>query len=232
MTEPTELLPCPFCGSKATASVNKGESLWSHDVVDWTRVHCANDDCNVQTEATCEGYEPSAIEVWNRRTPQAVSGKPVAWWIPKAEQFCLADKSGDRPFAKAWEPLYATPQPTQAAPTAAEGPSDSEIDALVVSIGPTEGIRRDSRDLTMDKLRVLVRRALATWGHVNAAPAAQGDAEDAARYRWLRDFHADEIHDEFPHVAAGENYEGAWALSGDELDAAIDAARKQGANHD
>ena len=47
-------------------------------------------------------------------TPPAVSGKPVAWWIPKAEQFCLADKSGDRPFAKAWEPLYATTQPTQA----------------------------------------------------------------------------------------------------------------------
>ena len=42
------------------------------------------------------------------------AGEPVAWWIPKAEQFCLADKSGDRPFAKAWEPLYATPQPTQA----------------------------------------------------------------------------------------------------------------------
>ena len=73
--------------------------------------------------------------------------------------------------------LYATPQE---APTAAAGPSDSEIDALVASIGPTEGIRRDSRDLTMDKLRVLVRRALSTWGHVNAAPAAQRDAEDAA----------------------------------------------------
>ena len=76
MHEP--LKNCPFCGSKATASVNKGESLWSHDVVDWTRVHCTNDDCNAQTEATCEGYEPSAIEVWNRRTPPAVVGEPVA----------------------------------------------------------------------------------------------------------------------------------------------------------
>ena len=27
---------------------------------------------------------------------------------------------------------------------------------------------------------MLVRRALATWGQVKAAPAAQGDAEDAA----------------------------------------------------
>ena len=46
-------------------------------------------------------------------TPAPVGAVPVAWWIPKAEQFALADKSGDRPFAKAWEPLYATPQPTQ-----------------------------------------------------------------------------------------------------------------------
>ncbi len=36
--------------------------------------------------------------------------KPVAWWIPKAEQFALAKKDGSRPFAKAWEPLYAAPQ--------------------------------------------------------------------------------------------------------------------------
>jgi len=36
--------------------------------------------------------------------------KPVAWWVPKAEQFCLQDPSGERPFAKAWEPLYTTPQ--------------------------------------------------------------------------------------------------------------------------
>ena len=72
-TPSEELMPCPFCGCKAVASINKDESLWSHDVVDWTRVHCTNDECNAQTEATCEGYEPSAIEVWNRRTPQPVN---------------------------------------------------------------------------------------------------------------------------------------------------------------
>ena len=77
-TEPTDaLMPCPFCGCKAMASINKGESLWSHDVVDWTRVHCTNDECNAQTEATCEGYEPSAVEVWNRRTPQPVVREPL-----------------------------------------------------------------------------------------------------------------------------------------------------------
>ena len=39
--------------------------------------------------------------------------EPVAWWIPKAEQFCLPSSDGTRPFAKAWEPLYTTlPQRT------------------------------------------------------------------------------------------------------------------------
>jgi len=87
MTEPTELLPCPFCGSKAVASINKDESLWSHDVVDWTRVHCTNDECNAQTEATCEGYEPSAIEVWNLRTPQPVVREPLTQ-AKVVEAFC------------------------------------------------------------------------------------------------------------------------------------------------
>ena len=77
MSNTPSLLPCPFCGCKAVASINKGESLWSHDVVDWTRVHCTNDECNAQTEATCEGYEPSAVEVWNRRTPQPVVREPL-----------------------------------------------------------------------------------------------------------------------------------------------------------
>jgi hypothetical protein len=77
MHEP--LKSCPFCGSKAVASINKSESLWSHDIVDWTQVHCTNDDCNAQSEPTCDGYEPSAIEVWNRRaqpTPPAVVEPP------------------------------------------------------------------------------------------------------------------------------------------------------------
>lgn len=77
MTNTPSLLPCPFCGCKAVASINKGESLWSHDVVDWARVHCTNDECNAQTKATCEGYEPSAIEVWNRRTPQPAVREPL-----------------------------------------------------------------------------------------------------------------------------------------------------------
>lgn len=56
--------------------------------------------------------------------------------------------------------------------------------------------------------------------------------KDAARYRWLRNFHAVEggVRDELPYIAAGENYGGAWALHSEEADTAIDAAmaRKEG----
>lgn len=45
--------------------------------------------------------------------PPVQKAEAVAYWIPKAEQFCIADKSG-RPFARAWEPLYAAPQPERA----------------------------------------------------------------------------------------------------------------------
>lgn len=108
MSNTPSLLPCPFCGSKATASVNKDESLWSHDVVDWTRVHCTNDDCNAQTEATCEGYEPSAIEVWNRRTTQPVVREPLTneqidVVMRKALGYGLSPSRDDLDFARAIE---------------------------------------------------------------------------------------------------------------------------------
>lgn len=71
----------------------------------------------------------SRVRIWEEGTPdlhdvkkdlrvaleaeqaQAVAVEPVAWWIPKAEQFCLPDPNGQRPFAKAWEPLYSRPAP-------------------------------------------------------------------------------------------------------------------------
>ncbi len=65
MTE--QLKPCPFCGSPARLNRSKGESLWSHDQVEWTQVQCTNEDCGVATENRCEGWEPEPIESWNTR---------------------------------------------------------------------------------------------------------------------------------------------------------------------
>ncbi|MDR3004970.1 MAG: hypothetical protein LBV14_12135 [Acidovorax sp.] len=70
-----------------------------------------------------------------------------------------------------------------------------------------------------------VEAALAATPAAPAAPAA--DALDAARYRWLRDFHAGDegIQDELPYIAAGTDNEAAWALAGADADEFIDAAR-------
>ncbi len=44
-----------------------------------------------------------------KQTEKAITDyRPSAWWIPKAEQFCIAPSIDcGRPFAKAWEPLYS-----------------------------------------------------------------------------------------------------------------------------
>ena len=74
----------------------------------------------------------AAIDKWGQ---PAQAAEPVAWWIPKAEQFCIADKSGDRPFAKAWEPLYTTPQPTQTQPVAREPLTPERVKEIVLGAG-------------------------------------------------------------------------------------------------
>ena len=59
--------------------------------------------------------------------------KPAAWWIPKAEQFCLAKTSGDRPFANAWEPLFTADQ-MRAALAAKPVTDDAELIDFLQSV--------------------------------------------------------------------------------------------------
>ena len=72
-------------------------------------------------------YEPAKDNSNYRFDPPGLDPshqKPVAWWIPKAKQFCLPSSDGTRPFAKAWEPLYTSP-PAQRKPL-----TDEQIDAI------------------------------------------------------------------------------------------------------
>ena len=67
-------------------------------------------------------------------------------------------------------------------------------------------------------------------GIAQAAPAAQLDAEDAARYRWLiASCESDGLGYWLPEICLKE---GDLFPSKVEADTVIDAARKQGANHD
>ena len=120
--------------------------------------------------------------------------------------------------------------------TASAAPSDAEIDAQW-----RESVEK--HETTAAFVRDFARTVLAKWG----APP-QISESDAARYRWLRDegftfadvdlgtdsdgdyFVAYRIRFHLPEPAHSKFEDDEW--TGPDIDAAIDAARKQGANHD
>jgi hypothetical protein len=65
VSDQTTLAPCPFCGGEAQISTCMDEDIWSHNAVPYTTVACG--DCGIGTDSTCEGWEPTAQEAWNRR---------------------------------------------------------------------------------------------------------------------------------------------------------------------
>lgn len=65
MSKIKKLKPCPFCGGEATLKKTMDEDLWSHNIVPYYKVGCS--ECEIWTEFTCKGYEPSAQETWNKR---------------------------------------------------------------------------------------------------------------------------------------------------------------------
>lgn len=70
MTEPTELLPCPFCGAAAHFEMDEGR---------WEWVEC--ESCGMQgnrSASLMEDCKPKLAEAWNRRTPAPVGVEPVA----------------------------------------------------------------------------------------------------------------------------------------------------------
>lgn len=61
------LLPCPFCGSKAEKRVREGTSDYDLNKV-YYDIRCTNNDCYLQDGAdwNCETYE-EVVEMWNKR---------------------------------------------------------------------------------------------------------------------------------------------------------------------
>ena len=72
------LKPCPFRGGEPRISTYETESLWSHNQVTYTKVECPDCEVSFQTEP---GYDPEAIDAWNRRSPASsqTAVEPVAW---------------------------------------------------------------------------------------------------------------------------------------------------------
>jgi len=59
------LLCCPFCGGEPKKEEQMDEDIWSHNTVPWRRVGC--NQCEIWTNWTCEDFDPSETEAWNRR---------------------------------------------------------------------------------------------------------------------------------------------------------------------
>lgn len=59
------LLPCPFCGGEPTIQSTMDEDIWSHNIVKYIKVECA--ECEIGTEYRPPGWEPTPVEQWNTR---------------------------------------------------------------------------------------------------------------------------------------------------------------------
>lgn len=76
MTEPTELLSCPFCGAAAHFEMDEGR---------WEWVEC--ESCGMQgnrSASLMEDCKPKLAEEWNRRTPQPT--QPQAGAAPLTDE--------------------------------------------------------------------------------------------------------------------------------------------------
>ena len=69
MTEPTELLPCPFCESQPTVHNDTDGPFWV--------VACGNLECAAQPE-TSGKTEADAIAAWNHRATQPTQAQAGA----------------------------------------------------------------------------------------------------------------------------------------------------------
>lgn len=137
MTEPTELMPCPFCGAgESQIHVNKG--TWNgrgygEPVSVEVRHWCADVPGQPSRMISRAGRDTaSAIAAWNTRAPQptraqAGAGQPVAWLDPwRADQVTTDyDAYGEHGIA-----LYTAPQPVEREPL-----THAQAKALVLKYG-------------------------------------------------------------------------------------------------
>lgn len=192
-------------------------------------------------------WNEGALTAPAAEVPEAMGDEPAlpeasAWWIPKAEQFALA-QHGERPFAKAWEPLhtaddlrayaktYAQWQSTRlraAVPSVPEGWTDADSDAARLAL-ELECLLMDTKDTAaVSRWWASANEALELHRQrMFAAPPAPEDGRevvrDAERWKFARSLLAVE---DIEHAFEGLRAFG-WSTDENEClkaDAAIDAA--------
>ena len=102
MTEPTELMPCPFCGGNARKVKHSAGSPGTIGYDRWHGVACAG--CNACVGARDRRFRTSAaaIAAWNTRTPQPTQAQAGA--VPLTCEWTHNDDDGywDTSCGKAW----------------------------------------------------------------------------------------------------------------------------------
>jgi Lar family restriction alleviation protein len=151
MTEPTELMPCPFCGGNARKVKHSAGSPGTIGYDRWHGVACAG--CNACVGARDRRFRTSAaaIAAWNTRTPQPTKAREIERLRQDAMRYrWLRHGDNDEKVLKTYtsrpsepgEPtmflprndeldrlIDATPQPTQAQ-AGAVPLTDEQIEAL------------------------------------------------------------------------------------------------------
>ena len=86
MTEPTELMPCPFCGGNARKVKHSAGSPGTIGYDRWHGVACAG--CNACVGARDRRFRTSAaaIAAWNTRTPQPTQAQVGAVPLDEARR--------------------------------------------------------------------------------------------------------------------------------------------------
>ena len=102
MTEPTELLPCPFCGGEAEEATSKGPTgeryRWAQCTDCGAMSECCDDSARHNNPE-----EPEPIDLWNTRT--AHSGEGRSTFDPMQ-----ADKAVTRDMVRQTEALNNRPE--------------------------------------------------------------------------------------------------------------------------
>jgi hypothetical protein len=99
----TELLPCPFCGSKAEYQTGAPGCEWVN--------------CTVCSAETPNDYRANAADNWNRRVDAARDGeaeKAAANWRARAELLAVTAQYAADTFQKYGDMHAAKPDPVKA----------------------------------------------------------------------------------------------------------------------
>ncbi|VFR81074.1 hypothetical protein RAN3_2514 [plant metagenome] len=185
----------------------------AEQVRDWSAINAAIDEY-------VDGYD--------------LRGEPGDHTPTEFEQFLILDAINGLLAEPEFLALLAAPVVAQPQPSgnAGEFKTDDQLGGLLASIrnygswkyaeakGRAEPDLSDVRaawDEVYEKVQALAAQA---------SGQAQ-DAEDAARYRWLRNHPLDGLEETTPCIRAAESDSKHWALNGNDADAAIDAARQE-----